>query len=185
MHVCATEEETLDESPRSLCDFVCGGVVGGHGWPVGRGAAARRPIPHIANSPPALSKTFFPIASLDESVARHDAVELLAVDENFDWAKEIPFRHDVWTLDFRFKPVRMIWVDVPGAKGQMQRKLVWYMVYSVTNPGKTMHPVEQPDGTYKVEFVDRAGPFPAGVSPGNPHAHERRRPRLRRCIRIT
>ena len=36
----------------------------------------------------------------------------------------------------------------------MQRKLIWYMVYSVTNLGKTMHPVEQPDGTYKVEFVD-------------------------------
>ena len=77
------------------------------------------------------------------------------MDQNFDWAKEIPFRHDVWTLDFRFKPVRMIWVDVPVAKGQMQRKLIWYMVYSVTNPGKTMHPAEQSDGTYKVEFVDR------------------------------
>ena len=76
------------------------------------------------------------------------------MNQNFDWAKEVPFRHDVWTIEFRFKPVRMIWVDVPGAKGQMQRKLVWYMVYSVTNRGKTMHPAEQPDGTYKVEFVD-------------------------------
>ena len=45
------------------------------------------------------------------------------------------------------------------AKGQMQRKLIWYMVYCVTNPGKTMHPEEQPDGTYKVTFVDRAVRF--------------------------
>ena len=36
----------------------------------------------------------------------------------------------------------------------MQRKLIWYLVYSVTNLGKTMHPVEQADGTYQVEFVD-------------------------------
>ena len=84
----------------------------------------------------------------------HDVVELLAVDDNFDWAKEVTFRHDVWSLDFKFKPVRMMWVDVPQRDGKMQRKLIWYMVYSVTNPGKTMHPVEQPDGTYKVEFVD-------------------------------
>ncbi len=47
-----------------------------------------------------------------------------------------------------------MWVDVPQAGGTMQRKLIWYMVYSVTNLGKTMHPVQQPDGTYKVEFVD-------------------------------
>ena len=45
-------------------------------------------------------------------------------------------------LDFKFKPVRMIWVDIPQPSGYMQRKLIWYMVYSVTNTGKVMHPVE-------------------------------------------
>ena len=45
-------------------------------------------------------------------------------------------------------------VDEPQPGGKMQRKLIWYMVYSVTNLGKTMHPAVQPDGTYKVEFVD-------------------------------
>ena len=81
-------------------------------------------------------------AELEESVSRHDVVELLAVDPKFDWAKDIPFRRDVWALDFKFKPVRMIWVDVPQPSGYMQRKLIWYMVYSVTNTGKIMHPVE-------------------------------------------
>ena len=38
--------------------------------------------------------------------------------------------------------MRMIWVDIPQPDGFMQRKLIWYMVYSVTNPGKIMHPVE-------------------------------------------
>jgi hypothetical protein len=82
-------------------------------------------------------------------------VELIAVDDKFDWAKDVPFRHDVWSLEFKFKPVRMMWVDVPDNRGQMSRKLIWYMVYSVTNPGNTMHPVEQADGTYKVELVDK------------------------------
>ena len=140
-------------------------------WSAGRPWRSRAPptIPRYRKLAPGVVEDVFPDRRLDESVARHDAVELLAVDENFDWAKEIPFRHDVWTLDFRFKPVRMIWVDVPGAKGQMQRKLIWYMVYCVTNPGKTMHPVEQADGTYKVTFVDQPVRFLPVFTPGSPH----------------
>ena len=76
-------------------------------------------------------------------------VELLAVDPKFDWAKDIPFRRDVWVLDFKFKPVRMIRVDIPQPSGYMQRKLIWYMVYSVTNTGKVMHPVEDVDLPYE------------------------------------
>ena len=105
-----------------------------------------------------------PMRELKESVSRHNVVELLAVDPKFDWAKDVPFRRDVWALDFKFKPVRMIWVDIPQPSGYMQRKLIWYMVYSVTNTGKVMHPVENEDLPYeiydkrqlaKVEMVDR------------------------------
>ncbi len=40
---------------------------------------------------------------------------------------------DTWIIDeFMFKPPRMITVDVPG-KG---RRILWYMVYRVTNKGK-------------------------------------------------
>jgi hypothetical protein len=104
-----------------------------------------------------------PMRKLQESVSRHNVVELLAVDPKFDWAKDIPFRRNVWVLDFKFKPVRMIWVDIPQPSGFMQRKLIWYMVYSVTNTGKVMHPVETEDLPYevfdkrqlaKVEMVD-------------------------------
>ncbi len=104
---------------------------------------------------PGVLKTIDPARRLDESFSRHDVVELLAVDPTFDWAKDVAFRHDVWALDFRFKPMRMVWVDIPQASGRMQRKLIWYMVYSVTNPGKIMHPVPAADGTYKVEYVSR------------------------------
>ncbi|MGD0900554.1 MAG: hypothetical protein ABR915_22200 [Thermoguttaceae bacterium] len=73
----------------------------------------------------------------------------------FDWAQDATFRHNVWALDFQFKPMRMIWVDLPAPGERMQRKLVWYLVYSVTNPGKVYHPVEGKDGTYDVVTVDK------------------------------
>ena len=113
---------------------------------------------------PGVLETVDPMRALDESVSRHDIVELLAVDQGFDWAKDIPFRHDVWVLEFKFKPMRMVWVDVPQSGGRMQRKLIWYMVYSVTNPGKIMHPVEDKSlgyelydkrQVYEVKMVDR------------------------------
>ena len=105
-----------------------------------------------------------PLRKLEELVSRHNVVELLAVDPKFDWAKDVPFRRDIWALDFKFKPVRMISVDIPQPSGYMQRKLIWYMVYSVTNTGQVMHPVETEDLPYEVydkrqlatvEMVDR------------------------------
>ena len=92
---------------------------------------------------------------INETFSRHDIVELTAVDPKFDWAKDIAFRRDIWHLEFQFKPVRMIQVDVPQPGGKLQRKLIWYMVYSVTNPGKALHPVQDENGTYKVETVDK------------------------------
>jgi hypothetical protein len=112
-----------------------------------------------------------PMRALRELVSRHDVVELLAIDPKFDWAKDVPFRHDVWALDFKFKPVRMIWVDIPQPSGYMQRKLIWYMVYSVTNTGNVMHPEESEDLPYetfdkrqlaKVEMVDQPIRFAPG-----------------------
>jgi len=105
-----------------------------------------------------------PMRKLSESVSRHDVVGLLAVDPKFDWAKDIAFRHDVWVLKYEFKPMRMIWVDVPQAGGRMERKLIWYMVYNVTNSGKVMCPTEDVKlsyettdkrSLYEVKTVDR------------------------------
>ncbi len=92
---------------------------------------------------------------VDETFAWHDIVELTAVDPKFEWAKDIDFRRDIWQLDFEFKPVRTIWVDVPQPGGNMQRKLIWYMVYKVTNPGKAFHPTRDENGTYKIERVEK------------------------------
>ncbi len=49
-------------------------------------------------------------------------------------------RRVIWNLEFSFKPMRMIQVDVPQATGRMQRQLVWYMVYRVRNLGNHLKP---------------------------------------------
>lgn len=127
-----------------------------------------KPLPSL-KSPfrplaPGVMQTIDPMRSLGEVGGYHDVVELTAVDPKFDWAKDIAFRRDIWALEFQFKPMRMIWVDIPQPDGFMQRKPIWYMVYAVTNPGKIMHPVAEvtlPYPTkgdkllYKVEAVDR------------------------------
>ncbi len=58
------------------------------------------------------------------------------------------FRRNVWALEFGFKPVRMIAVDLPGPDGQMESKVVWYLLYSVRYKGGDLQPlpIEQLDG---------------------------------------
>ncbi len=90
-----------------------------------------------------------------DTVSRHDVVELLAVDQNFDWAKDIAFRRDVFCLEFEFKPVRVMVVDLPQPSGLFQRKLVWYLVYRVTHSGKVLHPEPAANGSYDVQEVEQ------------------------------
>ena len=67
----------------------------------------------------------------------------------------------------------------------MQRKLIWYMVYSVTNTGKVMHPVEDVElpyetfdkkQLYEVKTVDRPVRFaPEFLLEGHQHMKDGRR----------
>ena len=129
--------------------------------PAAKPLTVRSPYRKLA---PGVLISIDPMQNLEESVSRHDVVELLAVDPKFDWAKDIAFRHDVWVLRFQFKPMRIIWVDVPERSGKMQRKPIWYMVYVVTNVGKVAHPEEdvklkyetaEPRQLFQVQSVDR------------------------------
>jgi hypothetical protein len=54
----------------------------------------------------------------------------------------------VWCLEFAFKPLRMIEVDVPQPSGRVQRKLVWYIVYRVRNTGAGLTAEVKPDGSF-------------------------------------
>ena len=58
----------------------------------------------------------------------------------FERAKNITLRRTIWNLELSFKPLRMIYVDIPQPSGKMQRKLVWYMVYRVRNLGNHLKP---------------------------------------------
>jgi hypothetical protein len=104
---------------------------------------------------PGVLKEVDPALHEAETVSRHPVVELLAVDPDLQMAKSVPFRREVWFLEFQFKPMRMILVDVPQPDGRMRQKLIWYMVYSVTNPGKVMPSVRAVDGTYELQESDK------------------------------
>lgn len=70
-----------------------------------------------------------------ETFSRHDIVEILSQEPDYDWARSVRFDHDIWCLELSYKPIRFIRAVVPDADGQPQEKLIWYMVYRVRNPG--------------------------------------------------
>jgi len=60
-------------------------------------------------------------------------------------AKNVIYRRSIWNLEFAFKPVRMINVNVPQADGTTKRELVWYIVYRVKNEGYHLNPKPEED----------------------------------------
>ncbi len=127
-----------------------------NGW-----VTVNSPFRHLA---PGVMQNVDPARRADDTVERHNVTELLYVDPKFDFAKNVTFPHQVWSLEIKYKPVRMIPADIPGTDGKMLRKHIWYIVYQVTNPGKAYQPVEKDDELnkldvsgklYKLETVDK------------------------------
>jgi len=58
----------------------------------------------------------------------------------YEMARQVTFRRNVFCLEFSFKPLRQIYIDVPQPSGKMARKLVWYMVYQLRYRGGDMRP---------------------------------------------
>jgi hypothetical protein len=139
-------------------------------------AAAAPSATAVAPAPgpfaPGILTTIKPDLQPQESVSTHDVVEL-RVDPNLLWNPEpeslaasrtaygmssnVKLRREVSCLEFSFKPLRMINVDVPQPNGRMQRKLIWYMVYRVRNTGQILKPVTK-----------EAEDFAAEPAPGGP-----------------
>jgi hypothetical protein len=142
---------------RFACYFVCSAALVGLIWAgLSSTSCGQPPAPKVATVSaatalpsvgpyrklvPGVMQKVNPQRELEETFDVHDMVELLAVDKTFDWAKDVTFRRDIWFLSFEFKPVRYIEVDIPQADGHMQRKLIRYLVYNVTNPGQILHVV--------------------------------------------
>ncbi len=57
-----------------------------------------------------------------------------------EMAKQVILRREIYSLEFAFKPLRHIFIDVPREDGRMQRKLIWYMVYRVRYRGGDLRP---------------------------------------------
>ncbi len=99
-----------------------------------------------------------------DTSSRHDVVELLKVNPNFAWAKDIRFEHPIWQLEFSYKPVRFIDVDVPTPSGKLERKRVWYLMFKVRNPGPEPVPfypwfvLESRDEKIQKAYPDRVIP---------------------------
>lgn len=75
----------------------------------------------------------------------------------FKKGQSVTLRRKVWTLEFAFKPLRMVLVDVPEAPGVIKRKLVWYMAYRVRNTGEHLAPTAQEDENGQITYTaDRA-----------------------------
>ncbi len=118
---------------------------------------------------PGVETVIPPPADAGDTVTEHDLVEIQSAGAKLDWkpstqststtlkvlTKDIPFRRDAWYLQFAFKPLRLIYVDLPQPDGRMKRTLVWYLMYRVTNMGGQLHPAPAADGkTYENQLVD-------------------------------
>lgn len=57
-----------------------------------------------------------------------------------EMAKQVILRREIFCLEFAFKPLRQIYLDIPRPDGRLQRKLVHYMVYRVRYQGGDLRP---------------------------------------------
>jgi hypothetical protein len=117
---------------------------------------------------PGVLTTIDPDVDRSDAISLHDIPEIRA-DESLKWkpskwlkwesattnptnrtlfemAEDAPYIHHVYCLEFTFKPLRMIEVDIPQPSGRLQRKNVWYMVYRVRNTGVGLLPSLEADG---------------------------------------
>lgn len=110
---------------------------------------------------PGVMRSIRPFVNYSDTYQWSAMPEIVGQSNAFDWARDLFYTREIWCLEFRFKPVRMIDVDFPTEKGTMQRHKVWYLVYSVTNTGKQLkNEVEVPaDNKVNVMVESSVGQF--------------------------
>ena len=139
---------------------------------IGAGAleAAAQQAPAVAGNAAAVPGEFAPgvLTTIPPSVDREDVISIhnipeIRANKSLEWdpssttktrtlfemAKDAVFINDVYCLEFAFKPLRMIEVDVPQPSGRAQRKLIWYMVYRVRNTGAGLTGKANDDGSFE------------------------------------
>ena len=74
-----------------------------------------------------------PIAATDwtpHSIAKSETLAALRT--------KVILRRPVWNLEFSFKPLRMIEVEIPTSPTSVERRLIWYMVYRIRYLGNDL-----------------------------------------------
>ena len=108
---------------------------------------------------PGVLTTIRPAPLTEETFAGPLPIVELASESNLEWtpnfaaktdtllekSKIAILRRPVWNLEFSFKPLRMVRVDVPQPTGVMKNKLVWYLVYRIRYLGEDLTPTAQED----------------------------------------
>lgn len=116
---------------------------------------------------PGVEVTIPPDYDVAATFSRHDLVEVLAADPEYgerayskgrSLAKDVVFTRNIWCLEIRFKPMRMIMVDIPTKEGRFERKQIWYLLYRITNTGKEAERVVSEDGEIRSSVVSAAKP---------------------------
>ncbi|MEK6249419.1 MAG: hypothetical protein N2C12_14655, partial [Planctomycetales bacterium] len=128
-------------------------------------------------------ETTIPLQRAEEETADlHEIVELSIGVPGLEWqpqefaksntlyskSQDVIFRRGVWQLQITFKPPRLIKVDIPQEDGKMKSKVIWYMVYRITNPGSHMTPEQAADerfheGKHSIKEVDSGSEMFASV----------------------
>jgi hypothetical protein len=101
-------------------------------------------------------ETFSGPLTLQSLIDAHPEIQWSAPDfaegrPNFDprtrtlveMARQVTLRREIYCLEFSFKPLRMIYLDIPQPNGRMARKLIWYMVYRVRYRGGDLRPATE------------------------------------------
>ena len=91
-------------------------------------------------------RTIRPFIGFDETYQWSDVPEIVVdgvkkeggTAEEYAWATDLFFTKEIWQLEFSYKNIRTLEVDFPSENGKMERKRVWYLVYSVKNTGKCL-----------------------------------------------
>lgn len=87
---------------------------------------------------PGVMRSIQPFVNYSETYQWSSMPDILSQDRSYEWATDLFFNKEVWCLEFSFKPIRTIYVDFPTDQGRLDRVLVWYMVYSITNTGQAI-----------------------------------------------
>ena len=60
-------------------------------------------------------------------------------------SKNATIRRTIWQFEFAFKPMRLIFLDVPTRQGGTRQQAVWYLLYQIRNKGNHLRPTAKKD----------------------------------------